>query len=398
MDYSGGTISSPGQAEYVDGRKISSDLFSVLRVPLVQGRSFLPAEDQPGSAPVAIISMRLWQRRYASNPQAVGMPLTYEGKAYTVVGIAPPGLQLDGDVDVFTPIGQSVEPRMRYRAAHFMHVLARLRNDLTISQAQTELALISQNLAKQYADSNDGMTLVPHPLQSELVQDVRPTLWLLLGAVGIVLLIACVNVASLLLTRVVSREHEFALRLALGAPGWLLIRQCFVESSILGVCGGLAGLLLATVGTRPFLQFWPGRLPRAEEVNVDWRVLLFALTTSILTGLIFGLMPALRAHKSAIEETLRSRSRSIAGAARRPLSGFVVCQIALAFVLLTSAGIIGRTLLRISSLNPGLDVRNVLTAHVAISPGALSSPAKARRVGRNSWTACGLIPQCNQSR
>jgi predicted permease len=185
-------------------------------------------------------------------------------------------------------------------------------------------------------------------------------------------------VASLLLTRVVSREHEFALRRALGAPNWLLVRQCFVESSILGICGGLAGLLLATLGTRPFLQFWPGRLPRAEEVHVDWRVLFFSLFLSILTALIFGLMPALRAQKSAIEQTLRSRSRTIAGTARRPLSGFVVCQIALAFVLLTSAGIIGRTLLRVSSLNPGLDVHNVLTARLAVSPQALSSPAKSR--------------------
>jgi len=376
--YSGGTVSSPGQPEYVDGRQISPDLFSVLRVPLVQGRSFLPAENQPGSAPVAIISTRLWQRRYASNPHAIGMPLAYDGKAYTVVGVAPSGLQFDGDVDVFTPIGQSVEPRMKYRGAYFLHVLARLGNHVPLTQARTELALFSQTLAKQYPDTNAGMTFVPHLLQSELVQEVRPTLWLLLGAVSLVLLIACVNVASLLLTRVVSREHEFALRRALGAPGWLLVRQCFIESGILGICGGLAGLLLATLGTRPFLQFWPGRLPRAEEVHVDWRVLVFALSLSILTALIFGLMPALRANKSAIEETLRSRSRTVAGTARRPLSGLVVCQIALAFVLLTSAGIMGRTLLRISSLNPGLDIHNVLTARIAISPAALSRPAKSR--------------------
>ena len=157
--YGGGTVSSPGQPEYVDGRQISPELFSVLRVPLVQGRSFLPAEDQPGSAPVAIISTHLWQLRYGSNPQVVGMPLTYEGKAYTVVGIAPPGLQLDGDVDVFTPIGQSVEPRMKYRGAYFLHVLARLRNGITFAQAQSDLALFSGNLAKQYPDTNAGMTL-----------------------------------------------------------------------------------------------------------------------------------------------------------------------------------------------------------------------------------------------
>lgn len=376
--YGGGTVSAPGEAEYVDGRLISSDFFSVLRVPLVAGRSFAAAEDQVGAAPVAIISSRLWQRRYGANPKTVGMSLSYDGKAYTVVGIAPPGFQLDGDVDVLTPLGQAREPRMQWRAAHFMHVDARLRSSVTLSGAQAELAVMSSRLAKQYADSNLGITFVPHLLQSELVQEVRPTLWLLLSAVSLVLLIACVNVASLLLTRVVSRGHEFALRLALGAPSGRLFSQCLIESTVLGVIGGSLGLLLAILGTGPFLRFWPDRLPRAEEVHVDWRVLLFAITSSILTVLIFGLIPALRANRSAIEETLRSRSRSIAGSARRPLSGFVVSQIALALVLLSAAGVMGRTLLRFASLNPGIDIRKTLTARVALSPSVLSNPAQAR--------------------
>jgi predicted permease len=376
--YSGGTVSAPGEAEYVDGRIISAELFSVLRVPLIRGRSFESSDDHVGSAPVAIISARLWQRRYGANPKAIGMPLTYEGKAYTVVGIAPPGLQLDGDPDVFTPLGQRSEPRMHWRSARFIHVVARLRRGITLSQAQTELALLSERLAKQYPDSDAGITQVPHPLQQELVDDVRPTLWLLLGAVGLLLLIACVNVASLVLARVVSRQHEFALRLGLGASRGRLLRQCLTESSVLGICGGLLGLLLAMVGTHPFIRFWPDGLPRADEVHVDWRVLLFAITSSILTGVIFGLIPALRANKSAVEETLRSQSRSIAGSARRPLSGCVICQIALALVLLSAAGVLGRTLLRLSSLNPGIDIRNVLTARVALSPAVLSNPAKAR--------------------
>jgi putative ABC transport system permease protein len=237
---------------------------------------------------------------------------------------------------------------------------------------------MSQRLAKQYPDSNAGIMLVPHPLKNELVQDVKPTLLLLLGAVSLVLLIACVNVASLLLTRVVSREHEFALRLALGAPARRLFSQCLSESTVLGVCGGLLGLLLATFGTRPFLHFWPDRLPRAEEVHLDWRVLLFAVTTSVATGVLFGIIPALRANNRAIEETLRSRSRAIAGSARRPLSGFVVCQIALALVLLSAAGLLGRSLLRLASLNPGIDIHNVLSARIAISPAALANPADTR--------------------
>jgi predicted permease len=376
--YCGGTVSAPGEPEYVDGRVISPALFSVLRVPLVTGRAFLPEDDHVGSAPVAIISSRLWQHRYGADPRAVGMTLNYDGRPYTVVGIAPPGFRLDGEADVFTPLGQRTEPRMQWRAAHFLHVTVRLRPGVTLAQAETELALVSQRLAKQYPDSDAGITQVPVPLQRELVGNVRPTLWLLLAAVGLVLLIGCANVASLFLTRVVSRQHEFALRLALGAPRGRVLRQCLTESGVLGICGGLLGLLLAAVGTRPFIRFWPDGLPRADEVHLDWHVLLFAVTTAVVTGLIFGLLPALRANKSGIEETLRSRSRTIAGSARRPLSGFVMCQIALAVVLLSAAGLLGRTLLRLSSLNPGIDIQNVLTARVALSPALLSEPAKAR--------------------
>jgi len=390
--YGGGTVSSPGEAEYVDGRVISSNLLSVLRVPLVAGRSFVAADDQVGAAPVAIISTRLWQSRYGANPRAIGMPLGYDGKAYTVVGVAPPSFQLEGDADVFTPLGQRTEPRMQWRGAHFIHVDARLRPDVTLSHAQAELELMSARLAKQYPDSNAGVTLVPHLLQSELVQEVKPTLWLLLSAVSLVLLIACVNVASLLLTRVVSRGHEFALRLALGAPGGRLLRQCLIESSVLGICGGSLGLLLASIGTGPFLRFWPDRLPRADEVHVDWRVLLFAITSSILTALVFGLLPALRANRVAIEQTLRSRSRTITGNARRSLSGFVICQIALALVLLCATGILGRTLLRFASLNPGIDIHNAVSARVALSPAVLTNPAQARAAWQELMESMRRVP------
>jgi putative ABC transport system permease protein len=376
--YSGGTISAPGEPEYVTGRQISSELFSVLRIQLVRGRSFEPQEDELGAAPIAIISTRLWQQRYGSEPSAVGMPLNYDGQMYTIVGIAPPGFQLDGDADVFTPLGQTNEPRMQWRAARFLHLVGRLHRGVTLAQAQSELAVLSQRLAKAYPADDGGITQVLYPLQAELVQDVKPTLWLLLGAVSVVLLIGCVNVASLFLTRIVSRQHEFALRLALGAPRVRLMRQCLTESGVLGICGGLLGLLLALIGTRPFIRFWPDRMPRVEDIYVDWRVLLFAVTTSILTGLFFGLVPALRANNSRIEETLRSRSRTIAGSARRSLSAFVVCQIALALVLLSTAGVLGRTLLRLASLNPGIDIHNVLTARVGVSPAVLADPAKAR--------------------
>lgn len=379
--YSGGTVSSPGKPQYVDGRRISSELFYVLRTPLIRGRSFEAADDQLGAAPVAIISARLWQQRFASDPNVVGMPIHYDGVGYTIVGVAPAAFQLDGDADLYTPLGQDNEPRMRWRGARFLHMVARLRHGVTLAQARSELAVFSQRLAKEYPADDGGTTFVPHLLQSEVVQDVRPTLWLLLGAVSILLLIGCVNVASLFLTRIVSRQQEFALRIALGAPRGRLIRQFLTESGALGICGGVLGLLLAIVGTHRFIAFWPDRLPRADEINVDWRVLLFAVASSILTGLILGLIPALRANSGAIEQTLRSQSRTIAGTARGPLTGFVIGQVALALVLLSAAGVLGRTLLRVSSLNPGIDIHNVLTARVAVSPETLANPAK----GRTDW-------------
>src|SRR5579863_6333217 len=309
--YGGGTVSKPGEAEYVDGRHISSELFSVLGIPLLRGRAFLPEEDRPGAAPVVIIGYGLWQRRYSGNPSAIGTPLLFEGKPYTVVGIAPAGFQLDGEADVFTPLGQVTEPRMQNREARFIHVMARLRPGVTLSQAQAEFLLISRQLAEQYPKSNAGLGFQALPLRQELVGDVGSTLWLLLGAVGLVLLIACVNVASLLLARAVSRERELAMRLALGAGRGRLVRQCLTESAVLGVFGGALGVVLAAFGVRPFVAFWPNSLPRAEEIHVDWQVLLVAIFVSLASGLLFGLAPALRAPGRDLETALRSGARTV---------------------------------------------------------------------------------------
>ena len=376
--YGGGTVTKPGEAEYVFGRLISSGLFSVLGVPLAEGRAFLPQEDQPGAAPVAVISYSLWQRRFGGSKETIGQHLILEGKSYTIVGIAPAGFRVDGDADIYTPLGQSRDPRMQDRAAFFIHVLGRLQPNVTLAQAQTEISVIARRLAMQYPEDNQGRGMVAHPLSQEVVGDVRPTLWLLLGAVSVVLLIACVNVASLLLARAVSRERELALRVALGASRGRLLRQCLTESTVLGISGGALGILLAFVGIHPFVSLWPGSLPRAEDVQLDWRVLLFALGLSLLSSLLFGLAPALRTPARELERALRGAGRSLAGSTRRLHSDFVVAEVALAVVLLVSAGILGRTLLRLSSLDPGFDTRNVLAAHVALSPAVLENPAKAR--------------------
>ncbi|MBV8070742.1 MAG: ABC transporter permease [Acidobacteriaceae bacterium] len=377
--YAGGTISQPGEPEYVDGFQISYGLFTVLGIRLAQGRAFRAAEDHPGAAPVVIIGYDLWQRRYQGSAAAIGTPLLLDGKTYTVIGIAPPEFRLGGNAaDVFTPIGQNTEPVMQNREAHpGIRVWGRLRPGSTILQAQTELTLIGRDLAAQYPKSNKGRTFIVEPLRPD-VGDARPTVWLLLAAVSLVLLIACVNVASLLLARAVSRERELAMRIALGAARGRLLRQCLTESAALSLCGGALGVLLACVAIRPFINFWPGSLPRAEEVSIDGRVLLFALASSLVCGFLFGIAPALRAPSSELEHLLRAGARNLTGSSRRLHSGFVISEIALAVVLLVSAGMLGQTLLRLSAIDPGIDVGSVLTARVALSPRILENPARMR--------------------
>jgi predicted permease len=379
--YNGGTVSAPGEAEHVDGAEISSELFPVLGVTLSRGRTFLPEDDRPGAAPVVIISYGLWQRHYGGSPAAIGSPLVFEGKSSTIVGIVPPGFRLGWDMDVFTPIGQNAHDVMQMRDAHpGIDVWARLRPGATLAEAQNELTVIGRRLAAQYPKTNVGRGFVARPLRQELVVELvgndRGTLWLLLGAVSLVLLIACVNVASLLLARAVSRERELAMRVALGASRGRLVRQCLTESGILGLAGGVLGVWLAALGSRPFAAFWPGSLPRAEEVQLDWHVLVFALAVSLVSGLLFGLAPALRAPTRDLEQILRAGARTVAGASRRLHSGFVISEIALAVVLLVSAGILGQTLLRLSSLDPGVDTRNLLVTRTAVSPSVLASPAR----------------------
>jgi len=390
--YGGGTISEASGAEYAEGREISSELFSVLGVPLVRGRAFSRDEDRRGAAPVAIISYSLWQCAYGKRPDVIGEALTFEGKSYTIVGIAPANFQLDGQVDIFTPIAQNTELRMQNRRAAFIHVLARLAPDRTLAQAQTQLSLIATRLAKQYPDADAERGVVTHPLQQDLVGDTRATLLLLLGAVSLVLLIACVNVASLLLARAVSRERELALRVALGASRGRLIRQCLTESGVLGLAGGVLGVLFAFAGLQPFLAMWPGGMPRAEEVQLDWRVLLFAVGTSLLCGFLFGLAPALRAPSRQLEESLKGGMRTVTGSSRRLHSGYVIAEIGLAVVLLVSAGMLGRTVLRLAALNPGVRVENVLTARVALSPAALKDAATMRAAWQEVQDGARSVP------
>ncbi|MBV9406075.1 MAG: ABC transporter permease, partial [Acidobacteriaceae bacterium] len=372
--FGGGTLTAPGEPVYLDARQISAGLFPTLGIHALYGRAFRGEEDRPGAAPVAMISYGLWKRRFGGDPSAVGKALAFDGKSYLLAGIAPPGFQLSGEADVFTPLGQATDRRMQNRQAAFLKLVARLAPGVTLDQAQTELGLINQRLAREYPKSDGAVRMLVRPLLQDLVQDVRGTLWLLLSAVGLVLLLACVNIASLFLTRAVSREREWAMRVALGAGRWRLIRQAMTESAVLGLCGGLLGMIAAALSWHPFVVLWPGSLPRAEEIEMDWRVLCFGVALSLFCGILFGVAPAVRAPMHRLEEALRGGGRTVTAGSRLH-SPFVICEIALALVLLVSAGMLGHTLLALSTLNPGLNARNVLTARFAISPAVLENPS-----------------------
>lgn len=376
--YNSGTVSAPGSPLHVEARQISAQLFAVLGVAPSYGRGFRIDEDRPGAAPVVIVSYALSQRKFDSAQAALGQDLVFDGRSYKVIGVAPPSFQLSGEADVYTPIGQSTDSRMQNREGRFVKVIGRLAPTATLNQAQAEITLISRGLAAAYPKSNSGLSMYLRPLLQDVVSDVRGTLWLLLAAIGLVLLIACVNIASLFLTRAISREAELAMRAALGASRNRLLRQCMTESAVLGLCGGLLGVIAAAGSVHPFVALWPGNLPRAEEIHVDWRVLGFGVVVSLVCGLLFGLTPALRIPVRRLEGSLRAGGRSIGGNSRRLYSPFVISETAFAFVLLACAGMLGHTLLKLSRLNPGFNPQNVLTARFAISPTVLDNPAKIR--------------------
>ena len=294
--YSGGTIASPGDPEYVDGFQVSfAELFEDPGRP-ASNKAAHSCRKKTGLVrrPSVIISDSLWQRLFGGRADAIGKPLVYDEKTYSVVGIAPPDFRLnESQADVFTPLGKDASPVLQNRERHAgINVVARIQPGATISQARSELALTGLNLAAQYPESNAGRTFIAQPFGPH-VGDVSSTLWLLLGAVGVVLLIACANVANLLLARAASREREFAMRVALGASRGRIVRQCLTESAMLGLAGAVLGVLLAAPGCAR-LSCSGRAVCRAPRKYADWHVLLFALAVSLLSGVFFGLAPALR--------------------------------------------------------------------------------------------------------
>jgi predicted permease len=391
--FAGGAVREPGKAEHFDGREVSAGFFPTLGVNMLRGRSFSPDEDHLGGTPVIILSERLARKLFGSADQAFGKTVVLDETPRSVVGVLPPDFRWMGNpiLDVFTPLGQDPAPNLQKRDRHGLGVLARLRPGATWTQAEQQLTAVASGLARQFPDSNKGRTFALQPFAVD-TSDVSSMLWILLSAVGLVLLIACANVANLLLVRAVAREREFAMRTALGAGHGRLIRQCLTESAILGLAGGALGVMVAAVGVRPFVAFWPGSLPRADEVHMDWRVLLFAVGASLFCGFLFGLAPALRIPTRDVEQRLRGGQRSVGGHSRRLHGTFVVAEIALAVVLVVSAGILGRTLIRLASLNPGVDVHNVLTGRMSLAPSTLANPDKILPAWRDVLDHARRVP------
>ncbi len=384
-----------GEPERVPGEMISAHFFPLLGVKPVVGRTFLPEEDQAGAAPVVLISGGFWKRKFGSSPEALGKSLTLNGSAYTIVGVIPVDFHYTGNnfhrSDVYTPIGQWNDPTFRDRRVGMgMDAVGRLKPGVTFAQANADMAALGRHLAEEYpeADKGTGITLVP--LKQDVVGDVQPFLLVLLAAVGFVLLIACVNVANLLLARSTARTREFAIRTALGASRSCVIRQLLTESLLLAIAGGGLGLLLASWGLQGTFRVLPEALPRAEQVHLDGRVLLFTLAASVLAGILFGLVPALKASRADLHGTLKEGGRGLSGARHRAQGIFVASEMALAVVLLAGAGLMIRSLTKLWSVDPGFDPHNVLTFHSTFPP--LSSPNAIRATWRRMEDSLHAIP------
>jgi predicted permease len=358
-----------GEAERVNARLVTADFFSVFGVKPVLGRFFAPAEDEPNTGPVVVISADLWQRKFGAAQDVLSKSLTLDDKSYTIIGVVPANFPLFRTADVYVPIGQWNGPALKSRSAGLgLHGFGRLKSGVTMQQAQSDLAGVMSRLAIIYPGSNRGNSAKVASLKERMISGIGPTLWLLLGAVGFVLLIACVNVSNLLLARSTGRVREFTIRAALGAGQWRLIRQSLTESLLLALAGGALGLLVANWATQAALVVLPTTLPRASEVALDSRVLIFALAVSMLTGILAGLAPALKTSHSRLSETLKEGSRGTSRARGRLQTVFVTVEMALALVLLIGAGLMIRSINALWNVDPGFRSDNVMTFGLSLSP------------------------------
>src|SRR6266850_7270906 len=361
-------------AERVDLAMISANFFAVFGTEAERGRLFIPTDEQAGHAPIVVVSHALWQRRFGSDPELVGKTIALDGQSYTVVGIAPAGFQYPDKTEVWVPpfkLAPALNERMdptEVRGFGMLAAVALLKPGVSLGQAVGEMETITARLRQQYPDTNNRRFDRVVSLHEHLVGETGPMLWLLFGAVTFVLLIACANVANLLLANAATRQKEMAIRTALGASRLRVMRQLLTESLMLAFAGGAIGLLLALWGIALMTKLLPQDFPRVGEINLDWRVLAFTLFASVLTGILFGLAPALQISKTDVQESLKESGRGSSGSRRhnRLRNLLIIGEVALSVVLLVGAGLLFRSFLQLQSVNAGFSPQQVLT--VRLSP------------------------------
>jgi predicted permease len=397
-------LTGMGEPERLNGEMVSASFFPLLGVKPVLGRTFTESEDLLGGARVALISEGLWKRKFASSPDTVGRSLDLNDTLYTIVGIIPASFHyrnenFSQDKDVYVPIGQWDDPLFRDRRTGMgMDAVGRLKPGVTVEQARADLNAIAAHLAEIYPETNKDSGVRIVPLKENLVADshnlfgnVQPFLLLLLCAVGFVLLIACANVANLLLARSTSRMREVAVRIALGASLGRVVRQVLTESVLLAFIGGGIGLALAAWGTQSAIKLLPNALPRPEEIHLDSHVVLFTLGASMLAGILFGLIPALKISGTRVQRTLKEGGRGTSE--RHRTQGVIVAvEMALALVLLTGAGLMIRSLGKLWDVNPGFEAQGVLYFDLGASKPLGDSPAATRSAFRKLHDAIAAVP------
>src|SRR5947209_3773243 len=376
-----------GEPEQLGAARVSANFFEVLGVRPVLGRGFRAEEDKPGGADVILLSHRLWLSRFAGNDSVLGRKVTLNTRAFTVIGVMPAGFKFDflpSAVDLWAPrvweLNLATPPQIN-AGAQFLQAVARLRPGVTLGRAQAELDVLNQQYLREYpklADANPQFRVTVRNLQEQLVADVRRGLLLLTGAVGLLLLIACSNLASLLLSRALGRKKEIAVRMAVGASRATLIGQLLTESVLLACMGGALGVLLSAAATNILANLLEASLPRVHEMHVDAAVLGFAVAVSIFSGLLFGLIPAVQTVRADVDAGLREEGRGALGSRSRNRfrSALVISQVALSMVLLIGAGLLIRSFIQIQEVKPGFDAANLIAMRIALPPDGYSDNSR----------------------
>jgi putative ABC transport system permease protein len=396
------TLTNGQEAVQVQGQAVSANLFTVLGVQPFLGRSFTRQEDEPGSR-VVVLSHDLWQRRFGGDPNILGKPITLDREQFQVVGVMPPGFSYpvrSTPVELWTTVAilresrAGGQPMTEQRGNDFLGCIARLKAGTSLGQAQANLDPISAALRQQYPDSNTGVAVKIVPLVSALVANARSGLLMLCAMAGCVLLVACLNLANLLLARSMSRRKEINIRTALGAGRWQITKHLLTESVMLALIGGAAGLLLATWGLDLLKSFLPRTIPRIDQISLDLRVLAFTAIGSLFVGVLSGLLPAWRiTHPgltNSLNEAARGSTEGVRG--RRTRDALVVLEIVFALVLLASAGLLARSFLRLQDVRPGFDATNVATARIALPNATYSKPEQSSRFYKTLLEKISQLP------